>query len=166
MIIAGVDPGRSGGLAAIDTGLRIAVATPMPLCDDGKTPDGGAVAAWLWAQEVDIVWVERLQARNVFNAAGKAIRKPGNEFRLATGYGKVLGACETAGIRHRLVQPVRWQSAVLGVTGDKQAAIAWVQQHYPQCSLIPGRCRTPQDGMADAVCIAAYGVKNMGEPVI
>lgn len=41
---------------------------------------------------------------------------------------------------------------------DKQAAIDYCTANYPSISLVPQRKRTPQDGIADAICLAAYGL--------
>lgn len=54
-----------------------------------------------------------------------------------------------------------WQKA-LGVHHEnrmerKERAIEHVKRHWPGVNLAPGRCTTPQSGIADAVCLAEYG---------
>jgi len=157
MRIAGCDPGMKGALVLLADDERPAVLR-MPVGDTGKEVDGRALAAWLLAEEVDLVILERVQARNTFNTAGKAIRKTGNEFRFATGYGVIQGVMQACGIRYRRVQPMTWKSKVLGGLGsDKDAAITYCQTRLPDVDLTPGQCRTPQDGIADAACLAQYG---------
>lgn len=60
------------------------------------------------------------------------------------------------------VSPARWQAAVLrGLPqrSTKARSIAYVQRRWPnQIDLTPGRCRTPHHGIADAACLAAYGL--------
>lgn len=161
MNVVGIDPGVKGGLVVI--GDHHTASRPMPLKKNGKDMDGAAIAGWLFTEEPDLVVVEKLGARNMFAPGGKAVRKAGNEFRFATGYGVIRGVLESMGLKYRLVQPVMWKAAVLaGTDMDKQAAIDYVQQHYPDIDLIPGRCRTPQDGIADAACMAVWGRQQLG----
>lgn len=159
MRAVGIDPGRKGALVLLDDNGDTDTLQ-MPLRDDGKTLNGASIAAWLLITEPDVVVVEKLGARNLFSD-GKAVRKASNEFRLATGYGMLLGILEAMGIPYRLVLPMNWKTKVLGSYGtDKEAAIAWTQDNCPQVDLIPGRCRVPQDGIADAACLAAYGLQR------
>lgn len=156
MIYCGIDPGVKGALVAL--GPDGSQVLPMPTRRDGKEVDGVAVAAWLLAHDVERVVIEKVGARNMFNASGKAIRKAGNEFRFATGYGVLQGVIQSLALPHRRVPPMTWKGRVLrGLGTDKQAAITYVQQALPQVDLMPGRCRTPQDGVADAACLAVYG---------
>lgn len=156
MVIAGIDPGVKGALVVLAPSY--AAVLPMPLNRTGKGVDGAKVAAWLLVHEVELVVLERVQARNTFNTNGKAIRKTGNEFRFATGYGVMQGVVMAMGIPLRLVQPLVWQGAILAGYGvGKQASIRYVQDNLPEVNLTPGRTRTPQDGVADAACLAVYG---------
>jgi hypothetical protein len=61
------------------------------------------------------------------------------------------------------VQSRRWQSA-LGIKGDtKAASLAYVREHFPDINLIPPRAKKPHDGLADAVCIAVWGSRQIKE---
>lgn len=156
MRIAGIDPGLKGAAVLIAPGEYAALR--MPVAADGKSIDGATLGAWLLVQEPDLVIVEKLGARNMFAAGGKAIRKAGNEFRFATGYGVIIGALQVMGLPYKLVQPMVWKARVLaGTDMGKQAAIDFVAREYPQIDLTPDRCRSPQDGIADAACLAVYG---------
>jgi hypothetical protein len=56
-----------------------------------------------------------------------------------------------------LVRPQMWKKALFGNhKSSKEEAIKFVEKLYPNCKLIPERCRVPHDGMADAICIAEY----------
>lgn len=156
--MAGVDPGIKGAVVVLTPNASPATLR-MPLLSDGKRIDAGAVAAWLLAQDVDAVVVEKIGARAHRNAAGKTIRNAGAEFRFAMGVGKLLGALEASALPYREVQPQTWKAKVLGrgAASGKQGAIEYVQVHLPQVDLCPGLCRTPQDGIADAACLAVYG---------
>ncbi len=45
----------------------------------------------------------------------------------------------------------------------KAASLAYVREHFPDLNLIPPRARNPHDGLADAVCIAVWGSRQIKE---
>lgn len=157
MIVVGIDPGKRGGLSMIDTRPH-------------ETPEGWAciayvnlgvimpnspelVANWLNSlpQRPDVAYIE-----NVHAMPGQGVT---SMFNFGKGFGEILGVCAALDICVELVSPQKWKRAVLsGTAKDKAAAIEFVQREYPMINLVPGRCRVPQDGIADAVCIAHYGM--------
>lgn len=159
MKAVGIDPGKRGALVWLDDSGASGTLL-MPLRGKGdKEVDGEAVAHWLLGVEPDLVVLERVGARNTFDGNGKAIRKTGNEFRFATGYGVVTGAVQALGLPLLRPLPMLWKPAVLGSRGtDKQAAIGYCQDKHPGVDLSPGRLRVPHDGIADALCLAVYGL--------
>jgi crossover junction endodeoxyribonuclease RuvC len=83
-------------------------------------------------------------------------------FNYGKGFGKILGMIETMGISHQLVRPRAWKRTVLaGTKKDKAAAVSYVRRKYPMIDLMPGTCRKPHDGIADAVCIADYAIREL-----
>jgi hypothetical protein len=42
----------------------------------------------------------------------------------------------------------------------KAASVAYVREHFPGVDLVPPRSKKPHDGLADAVCIAAWASKQ------
>ncbi len=42
----------------------------------------------------------------------------------------------------------------------KAASIAYAREHFPSVELVPPRCKNPHDGLADALCIAAWATKK------
>ena len=42
----------------------------------------------------------------------------------------------------------------------KAASIAYAREHFPGVELVPPRCKNPHDGLADAICIAAWASKK------
>ena len=144
--IAGIDPGKSGGIAFLSEAGPL--AEPMPLC--GKEIDGRYLAEWLKESAPDLVVVEKVGAM-----PGQGVT---SMFTFGTGFGRVLGVIEALGLPYRLVTPQAWKKVVLaGTSRDKTAAVEFVNRAYPALNLAPGRKRVPHDGMADAVCIAEYG---------
>ncbi len=156
MKIVGIDPGLKGGLVMLGDGPPHGIV--MPLNEDGRDINGAKVMAWLFVHDPDLVILEKVEARSMTDASGKAIRNAGNEFRFATGYGLIQGVLQACALRYRLVRPQAWKRKVLaGSDWSKQAAIEHVQHTLPELDLIPGRCRVPQDGLADAACLALWG---------
>lgn len=42
----------------------------------------------------------------------------------------------------------------------KAASIAYAREHFPSVELVSPRCKNPHDGLADALCIAAWATKK------
>ncbi len=146
MIFIGIDYGLSGGIALLSRDERWA----MPLPHQGKEVAVRALLSLLPPPlGVACVMVERLGIRPGQSAQSGATQ--------GTNHGRITGALEAMGYPVRLVRPQDWKDKVLrGTKKDKAAAIAFVQRAYPAVELIPGRCKVPQDGLADAMCIAEY----------
>lgn len=149
-MIVGIDPGKAGGVAAIDGDAVHAI--PMPIV--GKEIDGHELAILLQNLQPDTVIIEKSQAM-----PGQGVT---SMFNYGAGFGRLLGICEALGLPYRLVTPQRWKGVVLaGTAKDKDAAVAFVRRAYPSINLTPGRKRKAHDGIADAVCLAEYGRQLM-----
>jgi Holliday junction resolvasome RuvABC endonuclease subunit len=158
-MIIGIDPGADGGLAALSGSQAWTV--PMP-----GTPQ--LMALWLAALKPDCAWVERVHA---FPGQGVS-----SCFTFGQAYGTILGVLAALGVPTHLVEPRAWKRSVLGnpdpvpANLDAKAAKAWARKagkaqavayclrRWPALSLKASeRCKVHHDGMADALCIAAYG---------
>lgn len=145
MITVGIDPGKKGALVRITDVTQEAL--PMPLI--GKEIDSFAISQWLKEQRPDIVMMEKVGARPNQGVVSM--------FNFGDGYGKVKGVLETLAIPYKLVTPQQWKKVILaGTAKDKDAAIQYVSNLYPDLQLIMPRCRKPHDGIADAACLAEY----------
>jgi crossover junction endodeoxyribonuclease RuvC len=73
--------------------------------------------------------------------------------------GCIEGAVTALGIALEKVTPQGWKKAILsGTAKDKQAAIDYCRRRWPATSLLATpRCRTPHDGIADALVLAEFG---------
>jgi hypothetical protein len=155
-IYIGIDPGLSGGIAMLrDEGQWTPTVTPMPV-SGGEIDARAAVEDLALLSDVDrmIVVVESVHSMPKQGVA--------STFKFGKGYGKILGALEVLQIRTELVTPQAWKAVVLaGTTKDKDAAVAWCRRAYPTVNLILPKCRTPHDGMADALCIAEWGQRTI-----
>ena len=148
MKFIGVDPGVSGGIAFIN--------------DDGET----AVTA-MPKTERDIFDVIRSLSvgpcyaviENVHSMPKQGVA---SSFKFGMNYGGIFGACGALGLQTTLVTPQKWKKEILSnfEEKDKQAAIDYATLTFPEISLIPQGRRVPQDGIADALRIAAYGLNQ------
>jgi hypothetical protein len=59
------------------------------------------------------------------------------------------------------VYPVKWKNSILGKGKHiKQDSVTYCQEHYPHIPLLRTiKSRVPDHNIADAICIAEYGVK-------
>jgi crossover junction endodeoxyribonuclease RuvC len=151
MIVLGIDPGLNGAYAVLG---KTVVAEPMP-----TTPgeiDIYQLSSIIFEHEPDLVMIEWAQSMPKQGVA--------STFKYGKGFGMILGMLETLHISHQLVRPRAWKADVLaGTKKDKVAAISYVRRKYPGVDLLPGKRRKPHDGMADAVCIAEYGLRVLGD---
>jgi crossover junction endodeoxyribonuclease RuvC len=148
--VVGIDPGQKGGIAFLSD--YHAEAVPMPMV--GKDLDVRAIVEIIRTKSVELVVLEKVHAMPHQGVS--------STFTFGYGVGVIVGAVETLGLPLRWVTPQAWKKVVLAGTGkDKDAAIAHVRQAYPGIELMPGRSRTPHDGIADAVCIAEWARRTL-----
>lgn len=153
MLIIGVDPGLNGGVA-----MGVGVF-PMPVIGETKKQICPIMLAYFVRKHEDlagekggVVYIEKVGAR-----PGQGVT---SMYSFGYGCGTVYGVFATLGYIVRYVTPQRWKKLILGVAyaHDKEGAIAFCGDKYPNTELVMPRCRTPHDGIADAVCIREYGV--------
>ena len=169
MIYIGIDPGIDGAIAASSKyGQRVTVM-PIIVGTTGGTKstlDINAIVRWLKtalqdvlpnANEEVLVGLEKVSA----------MPKQGitSAFNFGQTYGMLKGIVVTLGYPLELVRPQAWKKIILeGTLKDKSAAIQYVKQRYPNLNLkATERCRVDHDGIADAVCIAAYLERTHGK---
>ncbi len=149
--IVGIDPGKKGALACIGD-LEDAILMPL----SGKDIDGRAIRDFLIKTQPDLVYIEKV------HSMPKQSSQSG--FTFGEAYGTVKGIVDAMEIPYVLVTPQAWKKKVLaGTKKEKQDAIEFCRRRYPNIDLIPGRCKTPQDGIADAVCIAQFGLLQQAD---
>lgn len=159
MKVVGIDVGFSGGLCRLKYSdnaydrdyCRI---MPMPVIKGKKNHlDIKGIADFIREADPDKIIIEHAQA----------MPKQGvtSVFRYGEGFGMLQAVCATLGYPYELVRPQRWKKAVL-IGYDKKekaGAILYVQRKFPFISLLATpRCKKPHDGMADAICLAEYGI--------
>lgn len=150
--IVGIDPGRKGGLAFISFAGDILLVERMPRHVDSIIN--------LLAQAIEPrVYIERARFIPIpgKNQGGKFIFNYGRE------YGRLLGVFDTLKVPYREIESRTWQKG-LGVKRNedettKEAALKHLLKIWPASKsyLSPGRCRSPQDGLVDALLIGEFG---------
>lgn len=179
MIIIGIDPGKRGAIATINTTTRMVDVEPMPIIrarEQGKRDqydlDDIAAAFRVWSRNPDThVVLERALA---FPMKFRKKRAPTDPTPAEEGTSGVVanwnrgyslgifeGILRALGVPYQPVLPQVWQRAMLeGIPhGDTtKAKSVWLAQRlFPSVSLVPPRHHKPHDGFADALCLAEYG---------
>jgi crossover junction endodeoxyribonuclease RuvC len=156
--VVGIDPGLRGGLACVLLSGEVVMAETMPVFGSKpRTVDGITLARWvgevhdlLGGGEIALAVVEKAQYH------------PGQQgrFEYGVGYGTILGVLIALGVPIDLASPAKWQNAILGRrpkgSDPKAAALAYAARRFPGVALVPPGCRTPHDGIGDALCLAEF----------
>lgn len=163
--ILGIDPGMDGAIVALDhNGQCIgSVLTKKSLTVSvGKgsrreyVPSfmADALSSWGPLSTIKLVVLEKQQAMPKQGVASM--------FRTGVGYGLWLGILAAKGLPTTIVRPVEWTKTVLkGVSGTgKDRAIVAASARVPDLDLTPGKKRVPHSGLADAACLALYGINK------
>lgn len=134
-VIAGVDPGVSGGIAFIDA--TTATAWKMP-----ETRGDLVELVKRYAGGLGIVYVERVRSSPQMGVT--------SAFTFGCNYERVVMAFVCAGVPVEEVTPQKWQKALGCMTGgDKNISKARAQQLFPHLKVT--------HYIADALLIARYG---------
>jgi Holliday junction resolvasome RuvABC endonuclease subunit len=141
-LILGIDPGKHGGLAILDTDGNRVTTRDMP----GTTRELHDFIAGLPIIKIAVVEKPYYPQMNGTANAGKK----------GEAYGVLIGALQWRDIPFREVRPVDWKQS-LNVPTDKNAARQRAGQFFPddadQWPLVK------HDGRAEAAMIAWYGLR-------
>lgn len=147
MLIVGIDPGKSGGVAWYCTISKQYGCMPMP---DSRRQ--------LYMMLLDLrstYGVIRSVVERVHSMPKQGVA---STFTFGKGVGEILGILTALNAEILEPTPQEWKRHVLkGTAKDKDAAIQVAENLYPEISLVLPKCRKPHDGMADAVCLMHYG---------
>lgn len=155
--IIAIDPGKKGAIVIFKDGEIIPFIMPLL----GKDLDEKSINSIIYEHKSDdcCAFIEKVHA----------MPKQGvtSMFNFGMGYGMLRMALVANRISYQLVTPQAWKKKVLsGLAKDKSATINYVARKYPNINLMPGKKRTPHDGIADAICIGEYGssiINHYGE---
>ena len=148
MIIIGIDPGQSGGIAWIQTALispRVAGVANMPETEhDICAHLRGLAAAYGEPALVVLELVTPMPKQGL-----------GSTWKFGQHYGMLRGILAALGWSHELIRPQRWQKALGCLThGDKNITKAMAQRLFPGLTIT--------HATADALLLAVYGDRALG----
>ena len=149
--IIGIDPGKKGGIAIFDLLNNEWEVHQMPLI--GKEFNEKAIDQIFYSHAYgnELVFLEKVHAM-----PGQGVT---SMFNFGMGYGMLRGMLVSNELPYQLVTPQAWKKVVLaGLSKEKTESCNYVARKYPEINLMPGRKRTADLGIADAVCIAEYGL--------
>jgi crossover junction endodeoxyribonuclease RuvC len=147
VIYLGIDPGKSGGIAAID---GVSIVETIKLCE---TP--ADVCAWIRSCNGTWEWkavIEQVHS-GVFARRGKNGKQSRmgvvSAFTFGKSFGWLLGVLDALRIPYEFVSPQKWQGVMQCRTGGKKnVSKAAAQRLFPQVKVT--------HAIADALLIAEY----------
>jgi crossover junction endodeoxyribonuclease RuvC len=163
--VIGIDPGLSGGLAALGPAGEVLLTRRMPVTRGARGElDAPGVLEVLRGladrHAVALVVLERVGARP---AQGSA-----STFKFGHTAGRLQGLVEALGFPLILATPQAWMGAVLaGLPKDrdrvKQATIQYCKRRWPGADLRGSAAAGAResDGICDALALAEYGRRQV-----
>jgi crossover junction endodeoxyribonuclease RuvC len=150
MNMIALGPGLSGAIAILKN--NTITAQPFPIA--GKALDLAALTGIIQEVDPSLAIIEK-----VASMSGQGVA---STFKFGQGYGALLGIVAALKIPTELATPQRWKGVVLaGTTKDKDTAIAYCRRIFPDVPLIMPGCRKPHDGVADALCLLQFGLREL-----
>lgn len=160
MLVCGIDPGKDGAVAVLDTRDRgVVFLGTTPTVRIGKTKrdyNVGGMRNILSSLEIKMCFIEKQQA---FPGQGRS-----SALNLGMGFGLWLGLLGGLKIPHDVISPRSWTSEILRDSpGEGKARnIKAAMMLFPDQTLLASeRSRKPHDGLADALLIAEYCARRM-----
>jgi hypothetical protein len=173
LIVIGIDPGKSGAVVALDAQTLKVIGewyAEAHYCTAGEYQDDRMAAVLdlpRLRSTYDYEAHQRRPADSVLVLIERqhAMPKQGGTscLTIGVGFGLWRGICAGLGLPREIVSAPTWQKEMFrGVPGSdkKDQAARLAQMRVPSLDLFPGRRRKPHDGLADACCIALYGIRR------
>ena len=147
-LFIGIDPGKSGGIAYIDTENNISGTVPyddkalIDLCNEASHDGQGVVCC-----------LEKVGAM-----PGQGVV---SMFSFGQSVGYIKGVLESFRIPYQEITPQKWKRE-FGLTSDKAKSAEICGRLFPDVSLLASpRCKKPHDGMAEALLMAEYARRKL-----
>jgi hypothetical protein len=178
-LVLGIDSGLDGAFAWFYGGRIIGTIRTKKLLDSERRLDFGAIREWCQLVEA------KCPGASVVAFMEEPFAPPGRSVGVMQSwrrFGQLEALLWTLGYHVETVQASRWKPAMHFTNDDvrafavesckaaypdvkidpkKASAIAYVREHHPEVNIIPPRARNPHDGLADAVCIAVWGSRQV-----
>lgn len=149
-VFIGIDPGKSGGIALIDTQENYQVAQEFS--------EDGLISV---CEEIRI----KGKTMKVMCCLEKVGSRPGqgvvSMFNFGQSVGYIKGVLESFRIPYQEITPQKWKRE-FGLTSDKAASAEVCGKLFPDISLLATpKCRKPHDGMAESLLMAEYARRKL-----
>lgn len=144
----GVDPGKTGAIAALD-----AQGVPLCLIDIpylGKDIDVQRLDIEIGNITQGVPAHAAIERQQVFPQQGAV-----SGFTIGYGYGMLVGLFLGLGISFETPRPAKWKHD-MGLTDDKDASIQMARRLFPTAELVKPRARTPSNDRAEALLLAEW----------
>lgn len=149
MITIGIDPGKQGACAVLNSDGIVDVLFDLPYIADGKT-------AWVDGSAFQSVLMEALHGRSAVGIVERVSAMPRqgvtSSFAFGVGFGSLLGILRAMQIPIKLVTPAMWKRD-MGLSSDKRASLDKARLLHPEAEL----CLAKHDGRAEAILLAHWG---------
>ena len=147
-VFIGIDPGKSGGIACIDTESGICYTVPY--------------------NDKALIDMCSCESRNNYKAMcclEKVGAMPGqgvvSMFNFGQSVGYIKGVLESFRIPYQEITPQKWKRE-FGLTSDKAKSAEICRKLFPDISLLATpRCKKPHDGMTEALLMAEYARRKL-----
>lgn len=166
-VFVGIDPGFKGAVVAIDRQSRVLFqhTTPTFALKKGSTRQDYAVSEMVRilkegtstaSTDRVVVVLEKVSSRPKEGSS--------SAFAFGRGYGLWEGIASAFGFKLVTPAPNQWSKIMLrDCGGGDNASIVCAGRLLPALKMILPRCRVPHDGLADAGCLALYGLSQHGQ---
>ena len=149
-IFIGIDPGKKGGIACIDTEKNISFAVPY---SDKELIDLCRDESWHGNTEHIMCCLEKVGAM-----PGQGVV---SMFTFGQGVGYIKGVLESFRIPYQEITPQKWKRE-FGLSSDKAVSAEVCRKLFPDINLLATpRCKKPHDGMAEALLMAEYARRKL-----
>ena len=146
-VFIGIDPGKKGGIAYIDTQDNVSVTVPysdtmlIDLCRHFSGVEGV------------VCCLEKVSAR-----PGQGVV---SMFSFGHSVGYIKGVLEARHIPYQEITPQKWKGE-FGLNSEKAASAEVCRKLFPDISLLATpKCKKPHDGMAEALLMAEYARRKL-----
>ena len=158
MIAIGIDPGKSGSVAAVEDGKILGVMDcPTIRPKNGKSQyDERAMYQMLFCHGLYLGSADKIILEKVHAMPGQGVV---SMFEFGKGLGIWLGILATQKIPYELITPQRWKKEMLRDipgTDQKARSVIAAKRLYPDLELP----RKKDHNKADAVLIATWGLRH------
>lgn len=148
-IFIGIDPGKSGGIACIDTETGIRYTEPY---SDKALIDMCRHESYNKTEHI-MCCLEKVGAM-----PGQGVV---SMFNFGQSVGYIKGVLESFRIPYQEITPQKWKRE-FGLTSDKAVSAEVCRKLFPDIDLLATpRCKKPHDGMAEALLMAEYARRKL-----